>query len=428
MALGGGTFTAMNKKIPGTYINFVSRGAGFDGDYERGVACLPMAMPYGPEGEFVTVDASDLLDTAKVRKLFGYSIDAEGMLSVREVFRHARKVLFYRLDTGGTKASCAIATAKYTGNGGNSFTIEVEADPDMEEGFIVTTVAAGKILDKQTNISSAGSLVSNDYVDFDWSATLEAGVYPLYGGVTGSVTVASWTTFLSAAEAQNFDVLGVMTDDSTAKGLVAAFVKRMRDERGQKFQAVMHNMYADHEGIINMIDQLELVPWLTGAQAGCRLSESLTNAVYDGELEPSIWRTQTEMEQSIGSGAFMFHKVGDDLRVLQDVNSFISVTNEKNRLFSRNDVVRTIDALAMNEASIFATRYLGLKNNAANRGALWTDIVKLHRDLQDLGAIIDFTEADITIAEGESKEDVVINSSIVVTVAMEKLYITTYIG
>lgn len=50
MALGGGTFTTMNKILPGTYINFVSAPRASAALSDRGIAAMPAEFDWGPEG------------------------------------------------------------------------------------------------------------------------------------------------------------------------------------------------------------------------------------------------------------------------------------------------------------------------------------------------------------------------------------------
>ena len=40
MALGGGTFVAQDKVIPGSYINFVSNGSALSALSDRGTGCI----------------------------------------------------------------------------------------------------------------------------------------------------------------------------------------------------------------------------------------------------------------------------------------------------------------------------------------------------------------------------------------------------
>ena len=48
MPIGGGTFSAQNKVLPGAYINFVGTRQGANMG-ARGTAALPLALNWGPE-------------------------------------------------------------------------------------------------------------------------------------------------------------------------------------------------------------------------------------------------------------------------------------------------------------------------------------------------------------------------------------------
>ena len=47
MALGGGTFVTQNKKLPGSYINFVSAAKASATLSERGYATMPLELDWG---------------------------------------------------------------------------------------------------------------------------------------------------------------------------------------------------------------------------------------------------------------------------------------------------------------------------------------------------------------------------------------------
>ncbi len=81
MALGGGTFTAMNKTLPGAYINFVSAGSNVTLG-ERGTAVLALPMSWGAEGKFIRIESGGF--TAKAVELLGYDSTAPELLLVRE--------------------------------------------------------------------------------------------------------------------------------------------------------------------------------------------------------------------------------------------------------------------------------------------------------------------------------------------------------
>ena len=59
MALGGGTWLTQNKKLPGTYINFVSKVRASVNMADRGYAAMPLDLDWGIEGEVFTVENAD---------------------------------------------------------------------------------------------------------------------------------------------------------------------------------------------------------------------------------------------------------------------------------------------------------------------------------------------------------------------------------
>ena len=52
-------------------------------------------------------------------------------------------------------------------------------------------------------------------------------------------------------------------------------------------------------------------------------------------------------------GEFTLHKVGSDIRVLEDINSLVTLTEEKREDFQDNQTIRVIDQIANDIAVIF---------------------------------------------------------------------------
>jgi hypothetical protein len=139
--------------------------------------------------------------------------------------------------------------------------------------------------------------------------------------------------------------------------------------------------------------------------------------------------TQNELKAAIKAGEFVLHQVNSDVRVLDDINSMVTTSDTCGDVFKDNQTIRVIDQLGNDDAVLFNTKYLGVvPNNAAGRTSLWTDLVKLRSELQDMGAIEDFSDSDVTIAQGDSKKAVVVTSEITVVNAMSKLYMTVTIA
>jgi hypothetical protein len=430
MALGGGTWTSQNKVLPGAYINYVSaQRSGIDMS-DRGVCALPMELNWGKDGEIFSVEAEDLDDV--FMSVFGYAQTADEALPIREIFRHATTVYFYRLNSG-EKASCQISTAKCSGIRGNDIRHVVSTNIDDETKFDVDTYLGTKKVDSQT-VGSAEELEDNDFVSFITDAELEASAgIPLTGGTNGEVTGDSHQEALNKLESYTFNVLGCMSADTAIKAVYAEYCKRMRDKVGAKFTVIVHNYAHDYIGTINLKNTVSdtgapeyaLVPWLAGAEAGCAVNRTCENMTYDGEYTINIEYTQTQLKNAINAGELVFHKVGDSVNILSDINSYVSVTKEMNEDFQLNQVIRVLDQIAIDIASAFNKYYLGkVQNNTDGRIALWNDCVDLHNQLLDLGAIEDFEPDDITVSRGKGKRDVVEYEAVKPVCAMSKLYMT----
>ncbi len=430
MALGGGTFGAQNKVLPGAYINFVSLASASATLSDRGIATMPLELDWGVEDAVFEVTSADFQKNCM--KIFGYAYDSEKMKGLRDLFKNVTTLYAYRLNGGGEKASNAFATAKFGGIRGNDFKIIIQKNVDDESMFDVQTVVDSTIVDTQT-VSKTSELVANDYVTWKDAELAVTASTPLEGGTNGTIDGKAHQAYLDKIEAYSFNVMGVVTTDDTIKSLYVSFCKRLRDEVGAKFQTVIYNKAADYEGVINVKNKVmdescteaSLVYWVTGVAAGCAINKSNLNKLYDGEFTVDVDYTQTQLTKAIKDGEFVLHKVGSDIRVLEDVNSLVTTSDTKGDIFKENQTIRVIDQIANDIAVLFNTKYLGaVPNDAAGRISLWTDIVKHHEQMQSIRAIEDFSDKDVTVLQGNTKKAVVVNDAVTVVNSMSKLYMT----
>lgn len=384
----GGTFTSQNKVLPGAYINFISAARAAAALGGRGVATMPLALDWGPDYMIFTVEQEDFLkDTVAV---FGYPYSAEQMQPLRELFRHATKAYLYKLTSGGDKASNLFATARYSGTRGNALRIVIGDSIDLEGGYDVKVYMENILVDAQT-VASAAELTDNEFVIWKRDAELSATAgTALTGGTNGTVTGASHQAYLDVLEPYSFNAMGVCTDDATTKALYAAYAKRMRDKVGTKFQCVLYGCDADSESVINVKNGMEIIPWLTGMEAACAVNASCTNAVYDGELSVNTSYTQMQLEKALAAGELVLHAVGTEVRILEDINSLVTVTEDKNELFQSNQTIRVLE-------------------------------------LEKLGAIEGFSEEDVVVTAGSEKRGVSVEDKVTIVGAMSQLYMTVVV-
>lgn len=451
MALGGGTWTFQNKVLPGAYISFESKTKPSVSVTDRGYAAIALELDWGPVGEVFSVESEDF--QTKSVKIFGYEYTNDKLKGIRDLFKNLNTGRFYRLANGATKAKSELATAKYAGIRGNDITNVVESDIDNEGQFIVYTyllVDGVKTLVDQQTVAEKSELVDNDYVDFiqnEVELLANAGI-PLTGGENGEpVTTLHHQEFLSAIEPYYYNTLACVSTDQTIKDLYISFTKRMRDDVGMKFQLVCYDAESpDYEGIINVKNPVtdigesvaSLVYWVTGAEANCAVNASCTNKTYDGEFTVSASYSQTELKNFINDGYLVFHRVTDptvgdvtgDLNVLTDINSFTSFTKKKTSDFSKNQVIRVLDQIAIDISRLFARLYLGKEpNDNDGRIALWGDIVAYYQELQRVRAIQNFSSDDIPVpTQGDTKDSVIATHQIQPTCVMEKLYMSVIVA
>ncbi len=433
MALGGGTFLTQNKVLPGAYINFVSsnRASAFLSD--RGYLAIALPLDFGVDGEVFTVTNEEFLK--KSLPLFGYSYTHDKLKGLRDLFRNVTTCYIYRLNSG-EKAKSDFGTAKHSGIRGNDITLTIESNIDDVNLFDVTTLIDNNIVDEQT-VKSSSELVDNDYVIFDKKKTLSENLNVLFTGGTNKAVsnyALEHQTFLEKIEAYQFNAICAYTDDTIISGLYNQFTKRMRDEVGAKFQCVVYRNPFDYEGVVSVendvIDDIDpkysLVLYVAGIISSCAVNKSNTNKKYDGEYTVYTSYKQQELIKAINDGKFIFHKVGDDVRVLTDINSRVTVTDEIGEDFKSNQTIRVLDQIANDIAVLFNKKYLGnVNNDESGRVSFWNDLVAHHKELEKIRAIEDFAAENVTVAKGNSKKSVIVYDAVTPTNAMEKLYMTT---
>lgn len=125
----------------------------------------------------------------------------------------------------------------------------------------------------------------------------------------------------------------------------------------------------------------------------------------------------------------MLHSVNGTVRVLEDINTLVTLTAEKGEIFQSNQTVRVCDQIANDVAVLFNTRYVGIvPNDASGRATLWNDIVKLIQQLETLRAVEDFDPDTVSVDIGDRKGSVLLTiDGLNIVNAMSQLYMSVII-
>lgn len=441
MAYGGGIYISQNKKLPGTYINFIGKRKSSGALSDRGTAAVALSLGWGELGKIVKVSRSEI--SKKCLKLFGVPYTDPSMMPIRELFCNANDLLVYRLGTGGERASNTYAEAKCVGTLGNKIITLIAATTNGETatGWNVKTYLGGEVVDEQnvkgSNLTTA-ALEENDFVKWKSNVTL-AGTTKTTGAMTGGTdpeAVNSHGAFLSLLQSYPFQVVACSSTTPTIIAEYVAFVKDMRDNCGAKCQAVVYKSSANFEGVINAVNPIngetsesgDIVYWLAGAEAACAVNKSCTNMTYNGELDVYADYDNGQLENALDAGQAIFHRVGDEIRLLEDINSLTSFDETKTEDFRYNQTIRVLDQIANDVTSLYNNRYIGkVPNDDSGRVSLWSDIVSMCNALLNLRAIENFSSEDVEVLPGEAKNAVVANLVVTPVNAMSKLYMSVYV-
>jgi hypothetical protein len=439
--MAGGVFEAMNKVRSGAYIVFQSASQPLNMVGDRGIATLPIQMNWGANDTLIELTSEQLLD-GSCESIIGCNIMEEESLIYQQVLTDCVKVLLFRMDTGGVKATLTLntltATAKYAGTAGNKIAVSI-----VENGsnFDVITSFNGAVVDTQTG-TLVGDIVDNDFVDFSGTSTAalvaNAGG-ELENGENGTVVNSTYSKYFDLLKTAKWNTLGIPLETSTEiQAQLKTFIKYMRDTVGTKVQAVANNIDADTEGIISTLNQgyksdqynitiAMFVARVTGMTAGCAINKSLTYYAFEDANEIIGQLSHEEIVSALQSGKFVLSARQDGVVVVeQDINTLHTFTSQKDYSFSKNRVIRTIDQINNDIRLLFEKSYLGKQdNNDDGRTVFKADIIDYCYKLQKMNAIQNFDgSTDITIAQGANLDEVIVKLNIQPVDSMEKLYMT----
>lgn len=437
--MAGGTWKKQDKKQPGVYINVRSDMDPITKLGERGVVAICEPLSWGAEESIAILAPED-----DCTPYIGYAKNDAKALFLREIFKGSdrtagpKHVLLYRPSgkdaSKATAASDIInATAKYKGTRGNDINIVISVSGNIHK---VQTLVGLDIKDTQ-EVQSASELKGNDWVDFGEGTLAESAGIPLTGGQDGTVDIASYEAFLNVLEGYIFNVLIYDDTDEAVQLLYADFIKQMRDRIGRKCQVVMAcTKPMDSEGVISvkngvrLSDGTVITPqqatwWVGGAEAGTSYNESLVYAQYPDAADASPVLTSEQIDTALTSGQIVFFREFGTVKVVADINTLVTFSDDKNEVFSLNQVIRTVDTVANDVYKHFSLNVIGkIQNDDASRDLIKTWIVGYLNEMQANGGIKNFSAGDVTVEAGEAINAVVLSLAVQPVTAIEKIYVT----
>lgn len=458
--MAGGTWIAQNKRRPGAYIN--TKGIAQtkpDTTLGRTLFINSETLNWGANG------VTELDAGTDFKAVLGTSLDK--LVALKETMKGALTVLFLNTNDG-EKAKAADAalpwnfSAKYAGTKGNDLTISVEKDPADETLVTVNTLFGTEVVNQQSlRTTNASSLESNAYVDVEFTGdgisgedgagkskleTLAASTtYALSGGTTKPTDVTDVLNDVMGTENYNVVTTAGFAVDNDIHALVAAATKRLREDEGYKIRAVVPGQEGgtkyDYEGVSVVNNGVELTDgtvltttqaagWFAGASSAADETTSLTYTTYPGAVAAYPKRTNEQTINALNAGQIVYTTRRDGTVVVeQDINSLLTVTDDKPASFQKNRTMRTLDTIALNTTEAFESSFIGkIGNDATGRSLFKADRATYLQGLADKRAIQAFDAADIVVEPGKDADAVVVTLGVTPIDSMEKLYMTVNVG
>ncbi|MBE6871594.1 MAG: phage tail sheath protein [Ruminococcaceae bacterium] len=429
------TFTDYNKVLPGVYVRFQGKTQASGMVGTRGIMTMPTEVDWGAENILIHVTPTQFASDAL--RLFGYSADSAELLCIREALKAASELVLYRTNGGGTKATAQVggvtATALYGGTRGNSIKISVEQNGAL---FDVVTVLDGAQLDRQT-VSDGSQLKANGFVTFEPHSELTVSpAVSLAGGTNIAVTEAVYDAYFALMATESFNTITYCGNDTAIKNKFADFVRSMREEQGRMVQCVLYDFDGDYEGVINLKNGVILsdgtvvngdkaVAFVAAASAAASVSTSLTNAVYPDAVSADVKYSPSQLEQLTAQGAMVFYTDGQSARILSDINSLVTLTDNKSVDFKSNRVIRVADGIVNDVTKLFTQSFMGnMTNSKSGRSLFKSSLISYFDKLYSMGAIERVDAQSINVLQGATKRDVVAEISVIPVDSMEKLYMS----
>lgn len=444
--MAGGFWTSQNKVLPGVYINTKSAANIAASIGSRGIVAICEGLDWGATGVIQKV-----VPGASLYPFIGYDITNSKALFLQEIFKGTDvsappiEVLLYRpAGTSGASASATIGTnltvtAKYPGIRGNDITIVISVNADDATAFDVETIVDGTVVDTQT-ASAVSGLAANDWVTFAGTSITATAGTALTGGVNPTVSASDHAAFLTALEAEQFDVVIYDGEDATTKAAYAAFVKRISERVGYKCQCVLAGSGFNSEWTIQIangvilqdgttLTAMQATWWVGGAEAGAQYNQSLTYAQYPQAAQASPKMTDAELETAVLAGQIAFTDSFGVVKICTDINSLTTYTVDKGEEYHKNRVMRVLNQLCNDIYRYFTLHFIGkVSNNASGRALLRGWIVGYLLEMQANNGVQNFTADDVTVEQGNSVDSVLINVAIQPVDSIEKVYITVTVS
>lgn len=234
--------------------------------------------------------------------------------------------------------------------------------------------------------------------------------------VTAGMTEKQRAEFMKFRSEIKFNTLCFPVADATLQTAAITKIKYMRESMGKGVNVVLPDAKSpDHEGVINVtnsvvVDGVELThaeacAFVAGITASASCIKSNTYEVYNGATGIVDPKDNEAAIAAIKNGEMFFsYSEAGNVIIEYDINSLVSFKKPKDKTYSKNRVIRTLDAIQEAIQNNFPpNKYDNSPTGYAAMKGIGQSILKQY---EDMGAIknVDY-DADFKIDESLSSGD-----------------------
>lgn len=208
-------------------------------------------------------------------------------------------------------------------------------------------------------------------------------------------------------ETEKWTYLAIPTVETDGKAEdIASWIKSCRQNK-RLFKAVLPNIAADNEGIINVTGYLvkgestytaeQCCARVAGLIAGTALTISATYAPLI-DFDDCSRLTPDEEDEAVSAGKFVFTNDGEKVKVVRAVNSFQTTTDTKGDQFKKIKIVEVMDMIADDIRTTAQDSYLGKYANSYDNKCLLVTAINGYLDSLKTQGILSGGYVEIDVA------------------------------
>lgn len=220
----------------------------------------------------------------------------------------------------------------------------------------------------------------------DWTPECLDYIQKTFAGTPSKViierldtTAADYNEALKRLNNKRFNYLAIPQIESADGDLISTWIKTKRENQKKTFKAVLPNVVADHEGIINFTttgikvglkeySTAEYTARIAGVLAGLPFTRSATYFEFP-EID-SITEIE-DPDKAVDDGELIFINDGENIKIGRGVNSLTTTTGSKTEDFKSIRVMEVMDLVHDDIRTTFDKFYVGKLNNIYDNQVLF---------------------------------------------------------